>query len=467
MSEIETGSPDKLEDRRVAGGHVPAAGLIEKFGGIRPMAMKLGIAVSTVQGWKQRDAVPGQRIEAIRAAAAQHDIALGGILIEGFQTKSVASNKSRRGRTTAKSDRSDRQQSLKSRALSLPIGMAVVALLLAVTVLGVVLGRSTVGDEDRRITDLVERLAAQESGPELSTDRQLVRRIAELEQQLRLMAVDPGGSPDPHLVQRIAELEKQRMQVSVNPGGDSRVEQLVAEAQIAHERVGALEDKLARLAMDPPLAGADAVVVALQGDSEALRGRVTELSGVAAQTDGHMARAVALTLAIGQLRTAVAKGRSYSNELATIVAFGIDDPVVVEALEGLAPYALLRVADHAGLRARFVAVARRAIQAERAADDEDWVDRLFTRAGALVSIRQIGPDVLGDSAEAVIARTEARLAASDLVGAVRELDNLTGRAAGEFADWLAGARSNLAATDALAALDQQVRAALAAYDAKP
>lgn len=35
--------------------------IIEHFGGIRPMASKLGIAVSTVQGWKERNKIPEQR----------------------------------------------------------------------------------------------------------------------------------------------------------------------------------------------------------------------------------------------------------------------------------------------------------------------------------------------------------------------------------------------------------------------
>ncbi|MFQ5971979.1 MAG: carph-isopro domain-containing protein, partial [Alphaproteobacteria bacterium] len=47
-------------------GQLRALPLIERFGGIRPMAARLGVAVSTVQGWKQRDAVPAKRLEAIR-----------------------------------------------------------------------------------------------------------------------------------------------------------------------------------------------------------------------------------------------------------------------------------------------------------------------------------------------------------------------------------------------------------------
>lgn len=55
---------------------VRAAPLIKCFGGIRPMATKLGVPVSTVQGWKQRDAIPVGRLGDIETAAAEHEIAL-------------------------------------------------------------------------------------------------------------------------------------------------------------------------------------------------------------------------------------------------------------------------------------------------------------------------------------------------------------------------------------------------------
>ena len=43
--------------------------IIERFGGIRPMAAKVGAPVTTVQGWKKRDVIPGvRRADVIRAA---------------------------------------------------------------------------------------------------------------------------------------------------------------------------------------------------------------------------------------------------------------------------------------------------------------------------------------------------------------------------------------------------------------
>lgn len=54
--------------------------IIEKFGGIRPMAKKMGLAVTTVQGWKKRGVIPAARRETLLAAALANDIDLAGIL---------------------------------------------------------------------------------------------------------------------------------------------------------------------------------------------------------------------------------------------------------------------------------------------------------------------------------------------------------------------------------------------------
>ena len=57
--------------------------LIEAFGGIRPMAHKLDIAVSTVQGWKMRNHIPDARMEDIQRAAVENGIDLSQISTPG------------------------------------------------------------------------------------------------------------------------------------------------------------------------------------------------------------------------------------------------------------------------------------------------------------------------------------------------------------------------------------------------
>ena len=63
-----------------------AAEIIERFGGIRPMAAKIDTPVTTVQGWKKRDVIPGTRRAQIMDAASEHNIDISDL------TEAVASN---------------------------------------------------------------------------------------------------------------------------------------------------------------------------------------------------------------------------------------------------------------------------------------------------------------------------------------------------------------------------------------
>jgi uroporphyrinogen-III synthase len=53
---------------------LPADIIIEKFGGIRPMATKIGVPVTTVQGWKKRGTIPANRAHLVEAAAVAHGV---------------------------------------------------------------------------------------------------------------------------------------------------------------------------------------------------------------------------------------------------------------------------------------------------------------------------------------------------------------------------------------------------------
>lgn len=73
--ETRRGEQEKIGQENAASANA-AERLIARFGGLRPMAAKLGIAVSTVQGWKTRGHIPATRTQEIRDAAAKHEIAL-------------------------------------------------------------------------------------------------------------------------------------------------------------------------------------------------------------------------------------------------------------------------------------------------------------------------------------------------------------------------------------------------------
>lgn len=67
-----------------------ASAIIERFGGIRPMAAKVGAPVTTVQGWKKRDAIPGSRKDDVIKAANENNIDLSDLLSETIVPESTA-----------------------------------------------------------------------------------------------------------------------------------------------------------------------------------------------------------------------------------------------------------------------------------------------------------------------------------------------------------------------------------------
>ena len=70
-------SNDQMPEPAPSGGEGgPVQAVIRKFGGIRPMAGKLEIAFTTVQGWKQRGHIPPSQHRRILDAATAHGIAL-------------------------------------------------------------------------------------------------------------------------------------------------------------------------------------------------------------------------------------------------------------------------------------------------------------------------------------------------------------------------------------------------------
>ena len=68
--------------------------IIERFGGIRPMAGKMLVPVTTVQGWKKRGVIPANRRDDVLRAAQINNIDLSG-LTDPVQDKPVREEGSR------------------------------------------------------------------------------------------------------------------------------------------------------------------------------------------------------------------------------------------------------------------------------------------------------------------------------------------------------------------------------------
>jgi len=240
---------------------------------------------------------------------------------------------------------------------------------------------------------------------------------------------------------------------------DPRVDGLVSENEALKQQIASLTERLDQMS------GLDAKVGELAPRLEALAPRLEALDQqvAALPKSNEQQHAVAMIVAVGELRSALASDKSFAAELSTLNDLTFDDealrPRLKPIVEQLAPMAEAGVPTLSQLAAAFPATEiARAGEAELAGEvtDDNWFKRFWRGLGhsisEVITVRPTGPDVEGEDTLARLARAEARLGEGDLAAAVAEVKALTGLAAETAAGWLAQAEARLAIEDAAAQL---------------
>jgi hypothetical protein len=262
----------------------------------------------------------------------------------------------------------------------------------------------------------------------------LTERVAQLEQSLKALAeaAKNGGSVTDAaaITEQITQAE-QRIQATLDKalaGAETANAKTLQEMQAA---VDELKGKVAALAEAGP--GGPSL------DLTALAERVAKLE---AEIDKGMAgtKSAAAAIAFANLRAAVAQGRPFATELATIKSF-IPDPGDLGPLA----YADKGIPTVPELTRSFPASRDAALAAAAPAPSGSLIDRLLASASTLIKVKRVDEAATGDSPTAVLARAEALLDKGDLAGAVKQVGTLQGGPRDAFSAWLDPARARLAA----------------------
>jgi len=275
-------------------------------------------------------------------------------------------------------------------------------------------------------------------------------------EKLRSQVAESTGGAAGDVSARLDSLEKALADTAAGIGGDAGGTEAMAGLTT---RIGGLESKIAELgaagaatATDPALVaevgelraaqtGVQTALSELRSQAEALASKIAGLEDTQAQLSQQIdapARQIDLARAIAAagLKSAIDRGGSFMSELEAFASVAPDDPAVAE----LRDLAARGVPSRSGLVAGFSDAAGKAIAAAAPTDPEaGLVDRLMSSALSVVKVRKVG-DVEGDSAEAIVARAEARLANGDLDAAVAEwsaLPEASRAATAEYGDALA------------------------------
>ena len=480
--------------------------VISAFGGLRPMGKKLGVAVSTLQGWQSRGQIPASRADEIAAAAEREDIDLATGVLEAATGQSGTETG---GEAAVRSTPADSPETPSGEVAEAPPADAPLtagapeAKASAPTedhtaeekpsgaleegddapahTRAEVAETRTTGGEEAPSESLTGSAAGDESPPppqpapppERGTAGTVL--IGALFMVLGLVIAaailsiwEPwsGSGDTAELESGLAGLQQRTSQLEEQVAGQgpgllqSDIEGLIEEsATPLSSRLEELGQRLQAL-QSAAEGGADAeAVTALRAEVQDLSGQVANLSGQLSDLSGRVdglaessgsGGEAALVLAITQLRDALRVTAPYGPAVAAVerrlgeAAAGVSGP-----LETLKRHAANGIPTRRVLAERFPAVAGE-IASAGYAEDESWYGSILRRVNDVVSIRPVGEDVAGQDPGAVAARAEAKVKAGDLRGAVAELEGLSGAAAEAASGWLADAQARLTAEEALA-----------------
>ena len=438
-----------------------AALVIQKFGGIRPAASLLGVAASTVQGWKERGVIPQNREQAILDIAALHNIDLVGPKVAGKTVASTAATSRKKSdapddvdtlrvapaakqQTQTPAELADGARAKTGRSNT---GVAWIALTLAS---GALIAVSTqpkwapvlfpevspavvpaptpkdlMGDEFARVESRITALADD---------------LADLSARTEAAALLRELSP---LVSRLEALESANAE-------DDGTGILAAGISEFGDRLTALEGQLSEKAADND---ATVEIEALRAGTLALSVEVAawsaRLAALEAAPTNQGISAAALVLAVGQLEGAIRTGGPYTAALERVQTLGDGDLIIVGVLATLSTRAEEGIPTEAALRLRFSPLAAELEQpSEPQSVNSAWWPRIRRQLSGLVTVRRV--DLATNLTP--VEQIELAVERGDLERAVFGLAQIAPSNSEIFQAWLGDAKARVVAESALRSL---------------
>jgi uroporphyrinogen-III synthase len=489
-------------------GMTPSQNVIAQFGGIRPMAGKLGVAVSTVQGWRERGAIPPRHHDRVREAARAVGIHIAPAALASDQGAVQEQATERPPQPEPKPElkpKSELNPKLEPKAdpkpapkprTAAPIspksapppedaapgqGQGQSRSWLAGALLGALLlvggaggafiardfwmplaGPEYAAGDDGALKSIERRIASLESaetqrpeglGPDALTP--LANSLQALQARIDTLAAG-AADDDTAAAARRAELSERLDRL------DGRLDELAAQAQDqAAQGRTALDEarqRLEELAARPDPAPEIAM----------LTQQVAELAAARAATEATANSNAALSLAVLQLREALQGSGPFAAEIGLLADLAAssalaEGPEVAALIAPLADHAETGIPSLVRLKADFPAVARAALIAARGGAGDGWWAGVVRRLSDLVILRPVGEvDAQNKSPGAVLARAETRIRANDPSAALDELTALQGPASEAVREWREAAGARAAARHALVGLGRVLAARLQA-----
>jgi len=483
------------------GSTTPARQVIAAFGGIRPMAGKLDVPVSTVQGWKERGVIPESRHGEIRAAAAAHAIALDDAVLAA-SAEGPAEAPAAPSAPSAVAAKKSSPETASSKTAGNETAAAKTAAAKTAVDGGTAQGDAAATDDAARDEDppapAPPIAAAAHAGARHAGARHggrpgwvggfvlgaLVFAVGAGAAVLTKDVWGPGGAPaagGDALADKLAGLESRVSEVETKAAAPAVPKDLATaadvtrlESQIAALTTASATDDLAAVVKElkaqvtamgaSASAGAEAATAlgGLSGEVASLKSGQAELRAAIDELKADKSSQDALLWsAVGALRDALRYAGPFDQQLADVSHLAGDRAEFQEALAALKPLADAGVPSLADLQRSFPTTARNVVAAGYGASEDGVLGDVLNRVSQVVTVRPVG-EVEGDSPGAIVARAEGHVDQGDLAAAIEELKALPEDAGAAAAGWRQQAEQRLAADAAITKLNGLLAGQLAA-----
>ena len=300
----------------------------------------------------------------------------------------------------------------------------------------------------------------------LATQLDALRKSVALEIDTRLASATEAGQAARSGTQRMdRELSTLKAESAEIATG---VNALKSDSDRAAASLKATQEEIKRLKVDldtrlASFARAEDVSTAVNPINGKLAALHQDVQGVI-KSEGDRkttAERIVLSLELANLKRAIDRGRAYAPELEQarkVAGTNVD-------LAPLERFALEGVPTPTELRGQFKPVAFKIIDAEEQPADASIVDRLLAGASSVVRVRKTNHRPDDKSIEAVVSRMEIALNEDRLGDVLQEAKSLPAPAQDAAQDFLAKVQARDAVDRALASVETQLKASLAAAPA--
>lgn len=461
--------------------------IIDRFGGIRPMASKIDVPVTTVQGWKKRDAIPATRRQLILEAAKVNNIDLSDLVdhmaestsASGFGVKSSQAQPARsekadipdvlkateigstefediEGMQNSKDLMAEIEASEKKAVRNSIWGSAA---LMAIVIAG---GAILLWPDAKEVQSNIQAQGQQIEGLETEV-AQLDEDVKDVNARSKfLTGLVPEDLQDQFqgFKNQAENLQNTFTQIDEKTK-DLREGVFSADAGSIADRVSALENQVSEFTQGNGFAGLIDRVKTLEASlagQEQLKLAMEELQTILDNMDGRVAsvdqrlsdaqsgdsplgqtlegvsgndlKAAAMLIAFSQMRDSLNREEPFLNDIVLLKRMaGEDNPELIDALDRLAPHADGGVLSAEGLSNEFKGLAGDIVFSSLSGDDVSISDKAKARLSDVLTIEKDGEVISGTDTQAAVSRAQALLDEGDVTAALAILQELEGPAA--------------------------------------